>query len=246
MMDALGFKGIWRRSPGEPDRAEAVLAKMKRLRAVTQNVRIEKGTDGPVAMRCECISDTIVLGLWPNSPPATPQVPFIFASQFIRVLCQEALREPPVLAYRGAVAYGRFEMEDGFVIGPAVDEAAESMELADGAFIWFTPSALARVEDGVSGGLFAHKYAVPFKGGATFETFVLVPWLPGSADRGAEAARALLETFDSRSLSVAIKRQNTKRFFDAAIADARAKEAEFARIMALLPPELRQRVAPLT
>ena len=57
-----------------------------------------------------------------------------------------ALQEAPALAYRGCIAFGEFDMEEGFVIGGAVDEAAEHMEKAEGAFIWCAPSALDWIE----------------------------------------------------------------------------------------------------
>ena len=51
-----------------------------------------------------------------------------------------ALATKPV-AYRGAVSVGYFAIEDNFILGPAVDEAAGLMEVADAAVVWLTPSA---------------------------------------------------------------------------------------------------------
>jgi len=83
-----------------------------------------------------------------------------------------------------------------------------------------SPVHRLRSELGLSPGV-RPKHAEPIKEGATFETYVLVPWLPGSADHGVDAARRLLEAVNYLVLSVAIKKQITQRFFDAVIADAR-------------------------
>jgi len=55
-----------------------------------------------------------------------------------------ALRTKPFLAFRGALSFGKFDIdsEGRFLVGPAIDDAAEHHELAQGAFLWLTPAAL--------------------------------------------------------------------------------------------------------
>jgi hypothetical protein len=78
-----------------------------------------------------------------------------------------ALGAPPAWAYRGGIAYGGFHMDDRFLVGEAVDEAAERMGAADGAFVWLAPNAKAAFEkspDGFSGRCTPlTRYGVPLK-----------------------------------------------------------------------------------
>lgn len=45
------------------------------------------------------------------------------------------------------MAVGEYEVLPHFVIGPAIDEAADAHERAQGAIVWLMPSARARVAE---------------------------------------------------------------------------------------------------
>jgi len=62
---------------------------------------------------------------------------------FISTFIDEAAHPPVPLAYRGAIAVGQFALDSHFCIGPAVDEAAGAMDLADAALVWLTPAPKA-------------------------------------------------------------------------------------------------------
>jgi hypothetical protein len=228
MLDALGYKGIWRARQGESEeqRAKTVIEKMKELRKqATRLNRVNAGS--AVDLKCECISDTIVIG-FSQEPSSTGSASLLILGAFIASFFDAALRSPPPLAYRGAVSYGRFEMDDGFVVGPAIDDAAEHMELAEGAFVWATPSALERL---AAESEIAFKYDVPLKGGISFETLAFAPWAMVSSDLKdiTEQAEILLATFNRSDLSVQVKRQNTRRFLNHALKEARELPLKFAK-----------------
>ena len=225
MLDALGFKGIWKPGPGETEeqRATQVLQRMKRLRQAVKRFKSPEAPEGVVAIECECISDTIVVGVWPNMEKVIAPVGMVVALSITSLLCDRSAREAPPLAYRGAVAVGGFDMEDGFFLGPAVDEAAGHMEQAEGAFVWLGPSALSFVQQIKQVvGVMAPAYAVPLKGGASFDTFAVTPWMSQDLGDQAKIAQTLLDTFDRPELSVQIKRQNTAKFLNMALAKSHA------------------------
>jgi hypothetical protein len=57
------------------------------------------------------------------------------------LIAQFAYKAPKPLLFRGCVTYGSHLVRDSFFLGPAVDEAAEAFENAQGAFAWLTPDA---------------------------------------------------------------------------------------------------------
>ncbi|MFI5298074.1 MAG: hypothetical protein ACHREM_08245, partial [Polyangiales bacterium] len=121
MIDALGFKGIWKRA--DP---AAVIAKMQRLKAVVENTADVLGrlpgrpsTFGPVEA---CIlSDTIVLTIArPAAPEDTAQrlrspdendwlILYVLAAQ-VAGLIQHGLSDGPPLTYRGCIAFGEYHV----------------------------------------------------------------------------------------------------------------------------------------
>jgi hypothetical protein len=54
------------------------------------------------------------------------------------------IKDDPPLVLRGCISYGEHMSEGNFIAGPAVDDAAEYMNVAEGAFIWLHPSATVR------------------------------------------------------------------------------------------------------
>jgi hypothetical protein len=222
MMDALGFKGIWKPETGETEDEQSRLV-LERMRQLRERTKYFKASQGPFAIKCECISDSIVLGVWPDTDQIPAETALSTAIVTTSMLCQWSAGQQRPLAYRGAVACGRFEMEDGFILGPAVDDAAENMGAAEGAFIWLTPSALkfARAIN-LAVEVVAPTFAVPLKGGVAFETNVVKPWFENDLGMQARTSQTILDTFDKPELSVQIKRQNTAKFYNLALARSHA------------------------
>jgi len=127
-----------------------------------------------------------------------------------------ALRPP--FAYRGSIAFDQLVIDDRFLLGPAIDEAAEAERLAEGAFVWLCPSAYRVVQQGF--GKTAAKslplvpdYPVPMKNGAVHTTHVVNPFRKLGAGRRADDAIAnLLGCFDVSRPDVAVKKQHTESF----------------------------------
>lgn len=240
-IDALGFKEIWKRA--EPD---DVLKKLKdTFRTTSQGTEIwnaSPGVKGAPEMygevRATFLSDSIVLSVVNGTEPertrytAQERALHVLLMHVVDVLRMGALI-PPSIAYRGCVTIGEFEVDDRFVLGPAVDRAAAYEREAEGAFVWLDPKARTLVETGRSfeghdlqqAGL--HRYSVPLKQGKCFDTYAVAPFRTQFAigsvvlrknDNAPEIADRILSTFDSKALDVVIKRDNTKRFLDHAIA----------------------------
>jgi hypothetical protein len=82
---------------------------------------------------------------------------------------------PPFL-FRGCMSAGRVSMDGDFLIGPAIDEAAELYEQSDGPFFWLAPSAL-RIHDRYADTFndrmdpnMITRYPVPMKNGTAVDT----------------------------------------------------------------------------
>jgi len=134
-----------------------------------------------------------------------------------------------VWTYRGCITYGRFEVDKEFIVGPAVDEAASLASLAEAAAVWLAPSAFAATqafERTVPPANLEEapwiRYGVPLKNGATYETKVVNPFWYGSDAQAAAWRTTLLQSFASSRIEVAIKQQNTARFFERAFVTKRS------------------------
>ena len=244
MLDALGYKGIWRR-PEVKDAPGRVVERMARLRddATAEVARMlgrplaELRADPANAyddFNISFLSDTVAIGVWVKSTPYAAdermrdRFAVMFGAAFASAVMRCALTEPPRLAFRGALAVGDFEMsEDGiFIAGPAVDDAASLHEQAQGAFVWIAPSAMAGAGYDIPTVEFTGhrliRYAVPLKGGDSYNTYVVSPFAAGSAEseRSTQALwlRGSFLTEDRPPpLDVAIKLQNTSHFIDLAL-----------------------------
>ncbi len=235
MFDALGFKRIWDRHDVKED-PECV---MRKLAASERSARdfIEKdfgsveraiANPGNQLKRLDVafLSDTIVVGVSSKTPEqlAEAGVPFSFqwsmvvACRFANAIQRASAQSPPALAYRGCITYGNFDVQGNFLIGPAVDEAAELIDRAQGAFTWLTSSAAERLEPVKSEAQFlaSHgivRYEVPLKGGDIFDTFTVCPFdWDGTQETNATVASAILNTFIG-PLDIEIKKQNTEKYF---------------------------------
>jgi len=144
-----------------------------------------------------------------------------------------AAENDPTLVYRGCIAFGEFEIREQFLIGPAIDEAAEAEKLADGALIWLCPSA-TRIVETISPSKPLNRslrvvrdYPVPLKEGRSYRTHVVNPLLD-CADPDA-LARRILDFFRLDRLDIAVKRQNTANFLRCAGDQAQRKRETVPR-----------------
>jgi hypothetical protein len=165
------------------------------------------------------LSDTIVIGCHTGQLAGLTQEELdrdaVYAlSILVSALIRDSLECEPFLLYRGCIAMGEFVLDGNFMVGEAVDELAESMDKADGAFVWLTPAAwrlFATVEDIENETAFV-RYPVPLKDGRLFETGVVNPFRYVSNRHRLPLLEKMIASFNSSALDVQIKRQNTERF----------------------------------
>jgi hypothetical protein len=218
MMDALGFKGIWRRVSSP----ETVVRK---LRAMEQRARNLEKKDGTFTIHAVFLSDTIVFAV-SRQETELPGVALALenattlnlAAVFARRFIMEAVRDKPFLAYRGCIAFGEFHVDAPFLLGPAVDEAAEHHETADGAIIWLAPSARRVFKAFPLKDPVLTPWIVPLRSGAARRTHAVSPFEPlAASEQWAAIGERMLETFaqpadGATARSVRRKRQNTAAF----------------------------------
>lgn len=138
-------------------------------------------------------------------------------SQIVRKMAQG----PVPLTFRGIITTGDciIDPENQIFIGPAIDEAAKLMDLANGAFTWLAPSA-ARLDytwcTPSSWPDLLVEYSVPLKNGSSILTKVVNPFALISHDSSEfKQIRAnYRKAMESESLDVEVKRQNTEALFD--------------------------------
>ena len=137
---------------------------------------------------------------------------------------------PQPLVFRGVVTVGQFLIDDTILIGPAVDEAAELMQMADGALVWLAPSAqrlahlLVQSPDPWSSMAIPHR--VPFRDGRRIKTRVLNPYAFCDPSERKEVRKGIAASMDSNRPEIVIKRQNTFEFLSRADYRMRVKERQ--------------------
>jgi hypothetical protein len=143
---------------------------------------------------------------------------FLVCRCVCRVLRVAALCNPGVV-YRGVVTSGRFTIQKNLLLGPAVDEAANLMDLADGPFVWLAPTARRLghflVEESGEWSRLTVDYRIPLKGGQRLPTLALNPFTFCSGAEEKTARQNLLRRMDSTNIDVSVKRGNALRFFKA-------------------------------
>lgn len=207
MIDALGFKGIYRRH-----KPQAVIERMRTIRSEVTGY--PKFAADPSIFRIVNVSDMIAIGLYDieHDPSLTISSVAFLVSEIVRFAAQG----DPAFAYRGCVAYGEFEMEGDVLLGPAIDDAAASAEQAEAAVVWCIPSAVREMGDIGDEHLFLGD--VPLKEGLRYRSYLVKPWSPvQAADDVQDTMARILKTFEVRAsgregLAIAVKRQNTERF----------------------------------
>jgi hypothetical protein len=154
LLDCLGFKGIWQRHPPEKVMAKlAGLAEMLDKECTKQATELNAISPGIANMRVQLLSDTIAVSHLIGDYDMSLDEKRVKAS-IVGMLCTFVSRvvdsflvgDAPLLL-RGCVTYGAHVFEKQFIMGPAVDQAAEFEKLPNGAFVWFAPPADAAIRD---------------------------------------------------------------------------------------------------
>ncbi len=225
LVDCLGFKGIWKRS--DPNR---LLEKLYALEDSANGEAIALGAilQAPVKVHARMLSDTLAISLRQPSPTPPDEefgnrlvVHVVLA--MISVIGRFALNEPPLLL-RGCITYGPHLCDGSFLVGPAVDCAAEHMNLPQGAFVWLHPSAAYRYRAHIQNikaesPKFTEQYVIndypmPLKGGDVLQADVVNP-LEGSPDDPDAVIDAFSKGMQGDNVDIWIKRQHTLAFLRA-------------------------------
>lgn len=148
LIDCLGFKGIWKKY--DPHK---VVQKLKKIEGLVKSdlfpLRfkfIKTIFDGKHKVNISLLSDTIVISvLLDNEKGINEERHYNYLitaiSLIIVDIIESFLLEEPYLSLRGCVSFGEHLCDGNFIIGEAVDEAAEQLNVAEGAFIWLLPNA---------------------------------------------------------------------------------------------------------
>jgi len=143
LIDALGFKGIWRRL--EPSR---VVNTLRSFRHLTNEMTTDVNQwPTSVSFHAQAVSDSLMFAT------TSPDTSLEGAQQMLELLgvavsgtLRATLLGDLPLAFRGHLAVGDGLLEDGILIGEAVDVAAAQYEKADLACVWLCPQARQVVE----------------------------------------------------------------------------------------------------
>jgi hypothetical protein len=219
LIDALGFRGIWGRHV--PD---DVLTELKTMKDWLE-ARVKAQFSLQPWMYCEAafLSDTVAISMaLDESAENRDALSVLYLAEVISWVLDRGLRSSIPLAYRGAITVGSYEVSPQVLIGPAIDDAADAHELAQGAVVWLSPGARYQVAQWLTDhpqNARLVMFDVPLKGGDTFGTYTVSPLEQARDEDDANMlARSLLGTFSSANIDVAVKRQNTARHLRACYA----------------------------
>lgn len=143
LADCLGFKGIWRRASVDTVLGHLELSRVEATNFIT-NILVKEVSEYGLRVELAFLSDTIVAtAFFDTTKPITPPEKGFLILMVGGVLQRVATRliaGNPAISVRGCIHSGQFMMKDTFIIGPAVDAAANMYEAANGAFIWLAPN----------------------------------------------------------------------------------------------------------
>lgn len=248
LLDCLGFKGIWKRHE-----ASVVVKRFQELQQGVSDV-VEKfvaeskvlafPNQDDLTVRTAMFSDTIVISARSKNPDLSDQEKgrlVLLTSLIASEACKSFSFGDPTILLRGSIACGQHLMEGSTVIGPAVDEAAEEMNLGDGPFVCFRAECATHYLKILGFTILAHRelgatefektsgmnatdlvelfsktafyYEVPVKNSDAVTRLVLNP-APGiTSDVGCKMlAKYWLMTMPEADLTLAAKRKNTSEF----------------------------------
>ena len=153
LADCLGFRGIWNRvDPG------TLIARLQSMEAeaaarVAPKYSSSMLSFGPVRFHLRLLSDTVALSIQyeataynNDAQPDERQKNLLVsvACESATVLINLFIDSDMPLPLRGCMSFGRHLCDGNFLVGPAVDQAAEYMNEPDGAFIWVLPGVTER------------------------------------------------------------------------------------------------------
>lgn len=178
MIDVLGWKGIWKRQEKQCQLAPVETMQMLRgMLAKYQEQLVEPSLEsarslparGDLSFGSAFISDTVVIhsGVTPaedasfdlfghkltgdkanNAYSSLADVQVLRVSKAVSLILRWAALAKTPLLFRGAVATGLYHADDNFIIGPAVDKAAEAMDLPGAAVVWCIPTTTNALDRG--------------------------------------------------------------------------------------------------
>lgn len=214
LIDCLGWKGIWRQMGNEDP--SPLIRKVARIDELLHD-QIEKNNGIfqdfdklGIKATIQLLSDTTAISLKAvDGFPAALKSPEDKSGFLILTMCglvsgilRLFLEEEPPLVLRGCISFGPHTSDRQFLVGPAVDRAAEHEPLSEGAFVWLLPDAakhltrsLPRLIDFAIGEMEARKedrdaarnlisatvmdfnYPMPIKGGGVLKCCVINPFI---------------------------------------------------------------------
>lgn len=156
LIDCLGFKGIWKRI----ENPQILIEKLIKIEEIVQKKFDSEsetfelmGIKFPAKfINIRLLSDTVAISLLDSeSEDMTTREMFsnIFMNFFVIDIMDHFLKDEPHLVMRGCISYGEHISQGNFILGPAIDEAAEYMDIANGAFVWMLPSASKKYTENI-------------------------------------------------------------------------------------------------
>lgn len=238
-LDAMGFKGIWRRH--KPDRVLAKLAqvadRIRKLETILQTAQAESGEPWYPRVQVLFVSDSIFItcGHYVRRSDQ-PDFEVLLATSIHTVALlagmamvyglENADNEVPLI-YRGTIAVGEFLASSGdlpFIVGAPVDAAVGAEKYAQGAFVWLTPEARDVYFEHLHGkktqdSRILRPYLLPMKEYGEYETFVVNPLNSRiiHKDSTQHFLDALTSFIGRDTLELAVKLDNTLRFYGACL-----------------------------
>lgn len=146
LLDCLGFKGIWTRHDSEKVVEKLIgiekLAEKACSPSISHFASIQSHL---IVAKAKLLSDTVAVSVKFRDPEAYSDEnnPYLVSAlcYLVEQINSYFLDREPHLLLRGCITFDDHLVEQNFIIGPAVDRAAEYEKLPNGAFIWLDPSA---------------------------------------------------------------------------------------------------------
>jgi hypothetical protein len=271
LIDCLGFKGIWKRTDQTLSLEEHQTLLLEKLRRILDKIHLQliAGVPYPLLRRdviltASLLSDSVAISLRyeddAGKDDANKQkakkigrereksyLVWLICASTVRVL-DLYLKGEPSLVLRGCITYGGYEhntTETGsFIVGPAVDDAAEKVEISQGAFVWLHPEAaelyryavkvqrktirilykrndkpelLDGSKKSICEPIMVDPYDMPLKEGGRLRCPVLNPLaFHNTKKKRREVFRKYEDAMSSNQLDIMLKRQYTMEFLRAA------------------------------
>jgi len=226
LIDCLGFKGIWREDH------IALMAKLKSIDKAANKAAHDivnpdiKPTISDQRLEVKLLSDTIAISLTWKKNEGSKFIQLVTMALIVQSLMDLFLKDTPHLLLRGCITYGQHVTQKNFLVGPAVDDTAEYMNCAQGAFIWFLPPAADIIESKIETfypgieivkksfeALFP-KYKVPIKDSHYLNTYVVNPIYDKSPVDSDTIINLYKKIMGINKIDIWLKRQHTLEFLD--------------------------------